>query len=314
MKYAFVFPGQGSQYVGMGLELYQNFKSAKDVFDSVDDALKQKLFKLMTEGSESELTLTANAQPAIMAVSMASVAVLEKEFGINIENKVTFVAGHSLGEYSAACATGVFSLADTAKLLRIRGDAMQKAVPLGAGAMAAIIGLSFDDVDALIDAASNEEFPCFKANDNMEGQVILSGYTKAVEQAVKIAPEFGAKRAVMLNVSAPFHSPLMSSAQNVMAKAFQNVDSFDAQIPLIQNVTAEPTQKKEEIIKNLTSQVTSTVRWRETMEFLDQSGITDVIELGPSAVLTNMFKRAYKNMYAAAVHTKEDLEELANNL
>lgn len=314
MKYAFIFPGQGSQFVGMGLELYQNFKAAKDVFDEVDDALNQNLFKLMSQGTDTELTLTSNAQPAIMAVSIATVAVLEKEFGIDVRNKVSFVAGHSLGEYSAACAAGVFSLCDTAKLLRIRGDAMQKAVPVGVGAMAAVIGLSLDDVGALVDASSTPNCFCVAANDNMEGQVVLSGHLKAIEQAIKIAPEFGAKRAVMLNVSAPFHSPLMKPAEEVMDKALHSARAFDASLPIVQNVTASPIIKKDEIIENLVRQVTVTVRWRETMAFLDENSVTDVIELGPSSVLTGMFKRGYKNIYAAAVHTKEEIEELANNL
>ncbi|MBR6327380.1 MAG: ACP S-malonyltransferase, partial [Alphaproteobacteria bacterium] len=205
MKYAFVFPGQGSQHIGMGLDLYRNFKSAKDVFDEVDEALGQHLFDLMTSGSDADLTLTTNAQPAIMAVSIATLNVLEQEFGVNIKDKITFVAGHSLGEYSAACAAGVFSLADTAKLLRLRGSAMQQAGPVGMGAMAAILGVALEDVGALIEAASDADNYCVLANDNIAGQVVLSGHTKAIERAVELAPEFNAKKAVMLNVSAPFH-------------------------------------------------------------------------------------------------------------
>ena len=194
MKYAFVFPGQGSQFVGMGKELAENFSSAKDVFEEVNQALGQDLYKVMVEGPDSELTLTTNTQPALMAVSMAVVRVLEKEFGINLKDKAAYVAGHSLGEYSAACAAGVFSLSDTAKLLRIRGDAMQQAVPVGVGGMAAVLGLSYKDVGALVEACNDENHFCVAANDNSDGQVVLSGHIQAIEKAVEIASEFGAKR------------------------------------------------------------------------------------------------------------------------
>lgn len=314
MKYAFVFPGQGSQHIGMGLELYQNYQTARDVFNEVDDALNQHLFKLMSEGSESELMLTANAQPAIMAVSLATLRVLEKDFGLNLKNKVSYVAGHSLGEYSAACAAGVFSLATTAKLLKIRGNAMQQAVPVGVGGMAAVLGLSIDDVDALIEASSDEKSYCVAANDNMDGQVVLSGHLEALNKAVENAAEFGAKKAVMLAVSAPFHSPLMKPAEPVMEKALNEAESEDANIPLVSNVSAKPHLKKEEIITNLKKQITGKVRWRETMAFFNAENITDIIEIGPSNVLTNMVKRAYKNIYAAAIHTTDDIEELAHNL
>ena len=314
MKYAFVFPGQGSQHVGMGADLYKNFVAAREVFDAVDDALGEHLFDLMQNGSEKELTSTVNAQPAIMAVSMATVRVLEKEFGFNLKEKIAFVAGHSLGEYSAACTAGVFSLEDTAKLLRLRGRAMQKAVPEGVGAMAAIIGLSSEEVKALIEAASTSKAYCVAANDNMDGQVVLSGHAEAIDKAVELAFDFGAKKAIKLPVSAPFHSPLMQAAEPVMAKALHEVLSFDPKIKLISNVTAEPSLNKDDVISNLIKQVTGGVRWRETMAFLDEQNVTDVIEIGPSNVLSNMFKRAYKNIYSTAIHTKEDLEELANNL
>ena len=314
MKYAFVFPGQGSQHIGMGADLYQNFQAARDVFDEVDNALNQNLFKMMTAGSETELTLTANAQPAIMAVSMATVRVLEKEFGINLKEKLYFVAGHSLGEYSAACTAGVFSLADTAKLLRKRGLAMQQAVAPGIGAMAAVIGLSQEDINGLIDASNTDEFYCVSANDNMDGQIVLSGHVQAIDKAIDLAHEFGAKKAVKLMVSAPFHSPLMKSATPIMEKALHEVCAQDPEITLISNVTAQPSVTKEEIISNLTKQITGSVRWRETMAFLNGEQITDAIEIGPGNVLSNMFKRAYKNIYSTAIHTAQEIEELANNL
>lgn len=314
MKYAFVFPGQGSQHIGMGADLYKNFQAARDVFDAVDNALNQHLFELMQSGTDQELTLTANAQPAIMAVSMATIRVLEREFGFNLSNKISFVAGHSLGEYSAACAAGVFSLEDTAKLLRLRGLAMQEAVPEGLGGMAAVIGLSNHDVDGLIEASSTDENYCVLANDNMDGQVVLSGHIKAIDKALDLAPDFGAKKAVKLSVSAPFHSPLMQSAVSKMAKALTEVSSRNPQIELISNVTAEPATTKDELVSNLIKQVTGRVRWRETMAFLNEQAVTDVIEIGPSNVLSNMFKRAYKNIYSTAVHTKEDIKELASNL
>ena len=314
MKYAFVFPGQGSQFVGMGKELADNFKSAKEVFEEVNDALGQDLFNLMINGPENELMLTANTQPALMAHSMAVVKVLEKEFGINLKDKATFVAGHSLGEYSAACASGVFSIEDTAKLLRIRGDAMQKAVPLGVGGMAAVLGLSFKDVDALVEACADENNICVAANDNSDGQVVLSGHIAAIEKAVEIAPEFGAKRCVKLPVSAPFHSPLMQPAAQTMAHALMQVECNDAQIPLIANVLATPIVSGKEIIKNLVEQVTGTVRWRETITYMKEQGITDIIELGAGKVLSGIAKRSAKEINSASVGTVAEIEELANNL
>ncbi len=314
MKYAFVFPGQGSQFVGMGKELADNFASAKEVFDEVNDALEQDLFKIMTSGPEHELTLTANTQPALMAHSMAVVRVLEKEFGISLKDKATFVAGHSLGEYSAACAGGVFSLSDTAKLLRIRGTAMQKAVPVGLGGMAAVLGVSFKDIDALVEACADENNICVAANDNSDGQVVLSGHMAAIDKAVEIASEFGAKRCVKLPVSAPFHSPLMKPAAEAMARALMQVESKDSNIPLISNVLAAPITNDKEIIKNLIEQVTGTVRWRETITFMKEQGITDIIELGAGKVLSGIAKRSFKEINSASVGTIADIEELAKNL
>jgi len=314
MKYAFVFPGQGSQFVGMGKELADNFAAARRVFEEVNDALGQNLFKLMTCGPENELMLTANTQPALMAHSIAVVRVLEEEFGIKLAQKASFVAGHSLGEYSAACAAGVFSLSDTAKLLRIRGDAMQKAVPFGIGGMAAVIGVSFKDIDALVEACSDKQNFCVAANDNSDGQVVLSGHMAAIEKAVEIASEFGAKRCIKLAVSAPFHSPLMKPAAETMARAFMQVESHDAQIPLIANVLAEPITDHKQIIKHLIEQVTGTVRWRETVQYMKGQGITDIIELGAGKVLSGIVRKSDKEINAASVGNVAEIEELAKNL
>lgn len=314
MKYAFVFPGQGSQFVGMGKELAENFASAREVFQEVNDALSQDLFKIMVDGPDSALTMTANTQPALMAFSMAVVRVLEKDFGIKLKEKAAFVAGHSLGEYSAACSAGVFSLSDTAKLLRIRGDAMQNAVPLGVGGMAAVLGLSYKDVGALVEACSNDKDVCVAANDNSDGQVVLSGSMTAIDRAVEIAAEFGARKCVKLAVSAPFHSPFMRPAADAMARAFMEVEAHDAEIPLVANVLAEPITDHKEIIKHLIEQVTGTVRWRETMAYLQEQGVTDLVELGAGKVLSGIAKRSHKEMNAFSVGSVEDIEELAKNL
>ncbi len=314
MKYAFVFPGQGSQFVGMGKELADNFKSAKEVFQEVNDAISQDLFKLMCEGPESDLMMTINAQPALMAHSMAVVRVLEKDFGINLADKAAYVAGHSLGEYSAACAAGVFSLSDTAKLLRTRGEAMQAAVPLGVGGMAAVIGMSFKDVDALVDVCRETGGECVAANDNADGQVVLSGHLSAIEKAVEVASEFGAKRCIKLPVSAPFHSPLMAPAAKVMKEALGKTTAHDAKIPLIANVLATPITNSREIIKHLVEQVTGSVRWRESVSYMVENGVTDVIELGAGKVLSGIVKRSYKEINTVSVSTSADIEALAKDL
>ena len=314
MKRAFVFPGQGSQFVGMGKELADNFTSAKRVFEEVNDALGQDLFKIMIEGPEQDLTLTSNAQPALMAHSMAVVRVLEQDFGIKLFDCASFVAGHSLGEYAAACAAGVFSLTDTAKLLRTRGDAMQKAVPVGLGGMAAVIGVSYQDVVALAEACADGKYVCVAANDNANGQVVLSGHIEAIEKAVEIAAEFGAKRCIKLPVSAPFHSPLMQPAAEVMAEALAKVKANRPQIPLISNVTAMPVTEEKALVDNLVKQVTGSVRWRETVDFMAEEDVGETVELGAGKVLSGIIRRSHSEINVVSAGAPAEIEELVKNL
>ncbi|RKE85347.1 ACP S-malonyltransferase [Rhizobium sp. AG855] len=306
MTVAFTFPGQGSQAVGMGKDLADNFAEARAVFQEVDDALGQKLSDIMWNGPEETLTLTANAQPALMAVSVAVIRVLEAK-GLDLKSKVSFVAGHSLGEYSALAAAGTFSIADTARLLRIRGNAMQAAVPVGAGAMAAIIGLEHGDVQAICEAAAAEG-PCQIANDNGGGQLVISGGKAAVEKAAALATEKGAKRAIMLPVSAPFHSALMAPAADAMREALSTVEKRDPSVPLIANVLAAPVTSATEIADLLVQQVTGQVRWRETVEWFGANGVTTLYEIGAGKVLTGLARRIDKNINGIAVNGPADID------
>jgi len=306
MSVAFTFPGQGSQAVGMGRDLAEAFPEARAVFEEVDDALDQRLSKIMWEGPEDELTLTANAQPGLMAVSMAVIRVMEQG-GLSLKEKVAYVAGHSLGEYSALCAAGTFSLADTARLLRIRGDAMQAAVPVGEGAMAAIIGLEAADVEAVCKEAAGGAV-CQIANDNGGGQLVISGSRAAVEEAARLAGVRGARRAIMLPVSAPFHSALMSPAADRMREALAEVAKKAPAVPVVANVTVSPLTDPEEIAARLVEQVTGRVRWRETVEWFGENGVATLYELGAGKVLTGLARRINRDLGAVAVNTPADLE------
>ncbi|ODS56666.1 MAG: [acyl-carrier-protein] S-malonyltransferase [Agrobacterium sp. SCN 61-19] len=306
MSVAFTFPGQGSQAVGMGKDLADSFAAARAVFEEVDEALGQKLSDIMWNGPEETLTLTANAQPALMAVSMAVIRVLEAK-GLDLKSKVAYVAGHSLGEYSALCAAGTFSIGDTARLLRIRGNAMQAAVPVGEGAMAAIIGLEHGDVQAIC-AEASAIGPCQIANDNGGGQLVISGGKAAVEKAAALATEKGAKRAIMLPVSAPFHSALMGPAADAMREALSKVEKRDPIVPLIANVRAAPVTSAAEIADLLVEQVTGQVRWRETVEWFGANGVTTLYEVGAGKVLTGLARRIDKNINGVAVNGPADID------
>jgi [acyl-carrier-protein] S-malonyltransferase len=305
MSVAFVFPGQGSQTVGMGKALADNFALARAVFAEVDDALGQALSKVMWDGPEDQLTMTENAQPALMAVSMAVVRVLEQEFGISVAKSARFVAGHSLGEYSALAAARTFSLADTARLLKTRGLAMQAATPVGTGAMAAVLGLDFATAAAAANEAAQGEV-CQAANDNSDGQVVISGHKAAVERAAEIAKAKGAKRAIMLPVSAPFHCALMQPAAQTMSDALNKVAMNAPSVPVIANVKTAPLTSVDDIRNALVAQVTGTVRWRECVAYMVEQGITTFVELGSGKVLTGLAKKNAPNAHALAISAPDD--------
>ena len=306
MAVAFVFPGQGSQAVGMGKALAGTFAPACAVFDEVDEALGSKLSAIMFEGPADTLTLTENAQPALMAVSLAVMRVLETEAGLDLKRDAKFVAGHSLGEYSALAAAGAFTIADAARLLRTRGQAMQKAVPVGVGAMAALLGLDFDAASAVAAEAAQGEV-CQAANDNGAGQVVVSGNKAAVKRAVEIAKAKGAKRAMLLPVSAPFHCALMQPAADVMADALSKVSVKKPVVPVVANVLAKPIQEPAEIVPALVKQVTGTVRWRECVAAMAGAGVTTFYEAGAGKVLSGLIKRIAEGASATAIGTPEDI-------
>jgi [acyl-carrier-protein] S-malonyltransferase len=306
MSAAFVFPGQGSQTVGMGKPLADAFAAARGVFEEVDAALGERLSQTIWNGPADALVLTENAQPALMAVSLAIMRVLETEAGVDLARDAAFVAGHSLGEYSALAAAGSLSIADAARLLRLRGRAMQKAVPVGAGAMAALVGVDLAQAQAVAGQAASVGV-CAAANDNGGGQVVLSGEKQAVERAVEIAKSRGAKRAMMLPVSAPFHCPLMHPAAEAMAEALGKVAVKPPRVPLIANVTARPISEPVEIVQALIAQVTDTVRWRESVLFMARSGVTVFYEVGAGRVLTGLIKRIAEAAEAISIATPDDI-------
>lgn len=307
MARAFTFPGQGSQTIGMGKDLNDTYATAREVFQEIDEALQQNLSRLMWHGQPEELQLTENAQPALMAVSLAILRVLEKEAGFNLTAKVKWVAGHSLGEYSALAAARAISVADTAKLLKLRGQAMQKAVPVGAGAMAALLGADLPTAQAA--AAEGAKLGvCQVANDNAPGQVVISGALAAVEAAIAAAKTLGVKRGMLLPVSAPFHCALMQPAADAMAEALAGTAIIDPALVLISNVTAEPVDDAEEIRRLLVAQVTGLVRWRESIEYMAANGIDTVVEIGAGKVLSGMAKRINPDLTVLNISSPQELD------
>ncbi len=309
---AFVFPGQGSQKVGMGVDLAAASPAAREVFQEVDDALGQKLSAIMAEGPDDALTLTENAQPAIMANAIAVLRVLEKEGGITLAAKADFVAGHSLGEYTALCAAGAFSLADTARLLKLRGQAMQAAVPVGVGAMCALLGADIDKAQRLAEAAAGGE-ACTVANDNDPTQVVLSGHKGAIERAIAMVKDFEIKRGVLLPVSAPFHCPLMQGAADAMAEALGQTPPGPLTVPVFANVTAAVASEPADVLRLLVEQVCGRVRWRESVIAMKEAGVDSFVELG-GKVLGPMIGRCVSDVSVASVVTMADIEAIAKEL
>lgn len=314
MSRAFVFPGQGSQSVGMGVELHAAFAPAREVFEEVNDALGEDLFALMRDGPEDALTLTENAQPALMAVSLAVARVIEAEGGRPLAELGLFAAGHSLGEYSALAASRAIALADTARLLRRRGQAMQAAVPVGVGAMAALLGIEADRAAAIAEAASRPGEICAFANDNAPGQVVLSGHRAAIDRAMEAAREAGAKRAVLLPVSAPFHCPLMAPAAEAMAEALETVAIAAPALPVVQNVTAAPSVAPDRIRALLVDQICGRVRWRESVLAMKDKGVGDLVELGAGKVLGGLARRIDRDMTGRSVGTPADIEAFLTSI
>lgn len=313
MARAFVFPGQGSQFIGMGKELAESFSDARDVFEEVDEALSQKLSALMFDGDEADLNMTENTQPALMAHSVAVMRVLQKQGGIDLSNVAAYAAGHSLGEYSALTAVGTIALSDTARLLKLRGTSMQKAVPVGVGSMAAVLGLDFDVVAEIAKQAAGDQV-CAAANDNSDGQVVVSGHKEAVERAVALASEKGAKRAVILPVSAPFHCALMAPAAEAMAPALADT-TFNAPIvPVVANVTASAEHDAEKLKSLLVEQITGMVRWRESVLYMKENGVEEMVEIGAGKVLSGLARRIDRSIACSNAGTPEEVEALINAL
>ncbi len=306
MSISFTFPGQGSQQVGMGKELAETYTAASDVFKEIDDALGKNLSKIIWEGPQEDLTLTENAQPALLGVSIAVMRALESEFGFDLAKNVTYVAGHSLGEYSALAAAGTFSLSNAAKLLAIRGRAMQSAVPSNEGAMAALLGLELEDAEKLAAAASEGEV-CEAANDNAPGQIVLSGKRSAIERAVAIAADYGARRSVLLDVSAPFHCAMMQPAADAMREALSEAEMHEPVVPLVSNVRASEVTGVDEIRSGLVSQVTGRVRWRESVGYMASKGVTTLYEIGAGRVLTGLARRIERSLEADSIGSPEDI-------